>query len=257
MTIPAIAVFICMFIIYQAAEVAIRFYNNIPMFLGLMLLTITVGYFLTKKLLAKSIFVYDSNSLRNNSRNLLVGIVSGIATYLASFYISKVLLLEVSGRRPDVIELTKGLLIFTAGTFLPSLAEDLLTRGYLFAIWPRKYSPLAFVLFSSCIYVLNHTYTLSNGPPLIIYLFITGVSLAIPMLLTSSIWYTFGLHWTCNIIYRMSNDIYQSSQVPGKVVSSLAILCVVVACFIPINMLVISLSNKRFGCHNQTQIHNN
>lgn len=174
----------------------------------------------------------------------MAGLIVGLCTYLAAFTISIICKLELPGCHPAVATFTKELLVFAAGTFLPSLAEDVLTRGYLFVIWPRSYPRSVFVIFSALVYLLNHIYALSSGSLLIIYLFITGVSLAIPIVITRSIWYTLGLHWACNIIYRMSNDIFQCSPVPHCQLSSLAILCLIVVLFIPVNIRIARLINK-------------
>ena len=130
-------------------------------------------------------------------------------------------------------------MLFIAGTFLPSIAEDIITRGYVFAMFGKNWSKIVFVLVSALFYVLNHPYKLAAPDETLIYLFITGIFLAIPLVLTNSLWYSIGLHWACNIIYRITNDVLHVISPDGYGLASLRILMLIVLLSIPFNIYIL------------------
>ncbi|MBK6634902.1 MAG: CPBP family intramembrane metalloprotease [Chitinophagaceae bacterium] len=95
------------------------------------------------------------------------------------------------------------LLLMTA---IPSIAEDILTRGYLYGHL-KFMKPLGWILLSAIIYVLNHIWRLNDGLPVLTYLFILGIVLAFAVWLTKSLWLAFGIHWGANIAFESSNSI--------------------------------------------------
>ncbi|MBC5993056.1 CPBP family intramembrane glutamic endopeptidase [Pontibacter cellulosilyticus] len=98
-------------------------------------------------------------------------------------------------------------------TFWPSLAEDILTRGYLFKHLSKRMPANAWVLFSAVVYVLNHIWRLADHPSVLTYLFILGLVLATAMQLTKSLWLTLGIHWASNIVYYITVDIFPTESV--------------------------------------------
>lgn len=95
-----------------------------------------------------------------------------------------------------------GLALVIAGaaavTFIPSIAEDILTRGF----WWRQSNPawrgVGFVFGSSLIYVLNHVYRLADGPGVWVMLFCFGTAYAAALARSGSLWAAVGLHWGWN-----------------------------------------------------------
>lgn len=85
-------------------------------------------------------------------------------------------------------------------TFVPSLAEDILTRGYWYrAAGIRWRSGVLFVLASAAIFVLNHIYRLGNGPLEWLTLFAFGLPYAAALWRSGSLWAALGLHWGWNL----------------------------------------------------------
>lgn len=84
-------------------------------------------------------------------------------------------------------------------TLLPSVAEDIVTRG----LWARPELRFrresTFVLFSSGLYVLNHIYRLGAGPLEWLRLFCLGLPYAAALWRTKSLFLTIGLHWGWNL----------------------------------------------------------
>ena len=93
-------------------------------------------------------------------------------------------------------------------TFVPSIAEDILTRGFLWrAIRPRWPSPAVFVLASATLYVANHIYRLDGGVSEWVMLFCFGLAYATAVVRTGSLWLAVGLHWGWNLANILMDDI--------------------------------------------------
>jgi uncharacterized protein len=90
--------------------------------------------------------------------------------------------------------LLSGLLV----TFLPSLAEDIVTRGFWLRSAGIRWQTWPFVLASSVIYVANHIYRLGLGPGEWTMLFAFGVAYALAAVRFNSLWPAVGLHWGWN-----------------------------------------------------------
>ncbi len=85
-------------------------------------------------------------------------------------------------------------------TFIPSLAEDILTRGFWYrAAGIRWRSGTLFVLASAAIFVLNHIYRLGEGPLEWLRLFAFGLPYAAVLWRSGSLWAALGLHWGWNL----------------------------------------------------------
>jgi membrane protease YdiL (CAAX protease family) len=85
-------------------------------------------------------------------------------------------------------------------TFVPSVAEDILARGFWYRgagiAWRRG---IAFVAFSSLAYVANHIFRLHLGAPEWIMLACLGIAYATALWRTGTLWAAVGLHWGWNL----------------------------------------------------------
>ena len=85
-------------------------------------------------------------------------------------------------------------------TFVPSIAEDILARGFWFRAagirWRRGF---AFVAFSAGYFVLNHIYRLDRGPTEWLMIFCMGLAYATALWRTGTLWAAVGLHWGWNL----------------------------------------------------------
>lgn len=92
-------------------------------------------------------------------------------------------------------------------TLVPSLAEDILTRGFLYRATRIRWQPWMFVLASSVFYVLNHVYRLGQGPSEWAMLFCYGLAYATAVARTGSLWLAVGLHWGWSLANVLIGDI--------------------------------------------------
>lgn len=97
-----------------------------------------------------------------------------------------------------------GLALFT---FVPSLAEDVLTRGLLLR-WPRvRWTGPTFVAASTTIYVLNHVWRLGAGPWEWSMLAAFGVAYGAASWRRGTLWAAVGLHWGWNFAGPFLNGV--------------------------------------------------
>ena len=192
---------------YHVAEYAMRFHQHIPLFLGFMFAVVPVAFLVAKWQGFKGLSAWGLQTNRRTLIWLALGLVLGFLINVLAFLVRIWLNIEVVSATPSLQAMVMTTLIFALGTFLPSLAEDILTRGYLYKHLENRISKLGFILVSSTIYVLNHIYVLGNGPAQLIYLFVIGLMLAIPLVNTDNLWYTVGAHWAGNIVYRFTSDV--------------------------------------------------
>ena len=92
-------------------------------------------------------------------------------------------------------------------TLIPSLAEDLLTRGYLFRFFVPRMSTTTWIGLSSLVFVGNHVTRLGQGAPILLYLLAIGLATAWALAFTGSLWTTLGLHWGGNLVYVASISV--------------------------------------------------
>lgn len=83
-------------------------------------------------------------------------------------------------------------------TFVPSIAEDILTRGFWARIPGWRWSGPGLVAFTATLYVLNHIYRLGNGPAEWLMLLCYGLAYGAALWRTGSLWSAVGLHWGWN-----------------------------------------------------------
>jgi uncharacterized protein len=114
--------------------------------------------------------------------------------------------------RPQGGVLAVDLAIALVTTFLPSAAEDILTRG----LWrPLFLSGWRFVLFTSVVYLLNHVFRLGAGPGEWLLLLAFGFAYATAFWVSGSLWAAVGLHWGWNL-GNVLPLLFVNLQVPDR-----------------------------------------
>jgi membrane protease YdiL (CAAX protease family) len=137
-------------------------------------------------------------------RTLLAGLLTGIIAYILSLVCAIGYGFEHLQHSPSMFFLISTLPLTLVMTFFPSIAEDILTRGYLFGHL-KNIRPIIWILFSSALYVLNHIRRLSDGTAVLGYLFLLGLVLAISVRAKKSLWLALGIHWGANIAFELVN----------------------------------------------------
>jgi len=207
--------YLILFGFYQLPEYVLNQTGNIGSFLALMALVVLIAHWVLRWQGESGLSALGLTITSYSGMQLLAGLViQGVVSMLA-FEGSYGLGITRVTYMPALPELILNSFIFAIGTFLPSLAEDILTRGYLYRYWGQRVSPRIFVIGSTILYVLNHIYRLQNGPATWFFLTVVGISLAIPLAISRSLWLTLGLHWSNNFVYRLTNDVLHTDDVSG------------------------------------------
>lgn len=143
---------------------------------------------------------------------LLIGVLTGSGFFLLYFIFSVLLGFQGIVSISTFDSILKNLPLILLMTAIPSVAEDILTRGYLYAHLEKFMPPFFWVLFSSSVYVLNHIWRLNDGAAVLSYLFLLGLVLAYSVLMVKSLWLAFGIHWGANIAFEVINSSVEVSS---------------------------------------------
>ena len=99
-----------------------------------------------------------------------------------------------------VPEMTIGTIGFLLiATFIASIAEDMITRGFWWRVRPVAATFGRFVAASALIYLFNHVFRLARGPGEWFMLICLGIAYATALARTGSLWAAVGLHWGWNL----------------------------------------------------------
>jgi uncharacterized protein len=92
-------------------------------------------------------------------------------------------------------------------TFFPSIAEDIVTRGFVMRAFPSLGGRWLFIPFSALVFVLNHIYRLGNGPSEWAMLFAFGLAYAAALYFSRNLWAAVGLHWGWNYAGKLADRV--------------------------------------------------
>ena len=143
-------------------------------------------------------------------QHLLQGLFIGIFFFSVSVLVSVLVRYEEFNGIASIDVVIKGLPMLLLMTSFPSIAEDILTRGYLYGHLFNKMKPWHWVLLSAVVYVLNHIWRLNEDPSVLVYLFLLGVVLASAVWKTKSLWLAFGIHWGANLAFESSHSFVET-----------------------------------------------
>ena len=116
-------------------------------------------------------------------------------------------------------------------TFVPSLAEDILTRGFLLRLTPRPLGPWGYVLGSALLYTLNHVWRFDWGLSEQLRLFCLGLAYGAAAYRFGSLWAAVGLHWGWNLGNSLLSQAWPGAvlEVTGNRLVSAAVHLVLLA----------------------------
>ena len=200
----ALLAFVLLWLLYQGAEgVGARWLHSFPVQAGLMLACVVVAWPLSRWLGYRGYAAYalaGGNGLRWwLPGGLLLAVLAKFGAARLGLHMG-VYTADALATAGAFAALLAALPLLLLSTFVASLAEDILTRGFWYrAAGFRWRSGVAFVLVSSAIYVLNHIYRLGNGPQEWMMLFCFGLAYAAALWRSGSLWGAVGLHWGWNL----------------------------------------------------------
>lgn len=195
--------FVILFVLYHLPELFQNYYHKPLIWLleAGMMLFVMVAYLIGKRKYKDGFRTYGLFAFSKHWRNLAKGLLIGISITILANMVPVWLHWNKISIHVEWEQILFQSLLFSIGTLLPSLAEDMLTRGYLMAYWPERWSSNLLILFSAGVYVLNHIFKL-NKPDVMLYLFVLGIILMWAFVVTRNLWLTLGIHWGGNIAYQ-------------------------------------------------------
>ena len=239
--------FAILFAAYHAAEYMVLYQSGTAGFLALQLLFFVLAWLIAKAQGYKGLSSWGMTVNRSTLFYLSIGLATGIVLNTIAYTTCLYMGIEATNYIPSAGDFVQQSALLIFGTFFSSLSEDVLTRGYIYRHFNSSKYPALFVLLSSAIYVLNHIHRL-NEPVYLLYLFLIGVQLAIPLLFTKSLWYTLGCHWAGNIVYHITNTVmHTDSDNSGR---DMWVFMAFVALLVPVNYFV----SKRLGSEKEHEI---
>lgn len=178
----AVIGFACLFLLYQSAEgVGDRLLQSFPVQAGLMMACLIAAWPVSRWLGFRGLAAF---ALPLQSRALawvLPLLVLALALKAAALQAGLALGTHLPDATPSapLATLAAALPMLLLSTFVPSIAEDILTRGFPYRAsgihWRQG---VAFVVASSLLYVANHLYRLALGPTEWLTLFVFGLAYA-------------------------------------------------------------------------------
>lgn len=196
--------FVLLFVLYQAAEgIGARLLGSFAVQAGLMLACVLAAWPLSRWLGYRGLGAWalelDHRAVGWLAGGLLLAIVAkGAALWIG---LRSGIYIHASDAAPQAMPVLLAVLpMLMLSTFVPSIAEDILTRGFWYRASGIAWrSGVAFVAFSTLAYVLNHVYRLGNGPLEWVMLACFGIAHATALWRTGSLWAAVGLHWGWNL----------------------------------------------------------
>lgn len=211
-------VFLLLFALYQSAEgIGGHVLHSVPVQAALMVACVAVAWPLSRWLGYRGYEAYGLHQ-RHHWLGWLGGTLA-LAVLAKAFALAVGLRLEVysldgpidaAGLRHTLVTLPM-LALFT---FVPSLAEDLVTRGFWYrAAAIRWRSGGVFVAATSAIYLANHLYRLERGPVEWLMLLCYGMAYATALWRSGNLWAAVGLHWGWNLANELFDALAPMSVV--------------------------------------------
>ena len=224
----ALLAFVLLWLLYQGAEgVGARWLHSFPVQAGLMLACVVVAWPLSRWLGYRGYAAYalaGGNGLRWwLPGGLSLAVLAKFGAAWLGLHMG-VYTADAPATSSAFAALLAALPLLLLSTFVASLAEDILTRGFWYrAAGLRWRSGVVFVLASSAIYVLNHIYRLGNGPLEWLMLFCFGLAYAAALWRSGSLWGAVGLHWGWNLGNGLLAVVMPMSVTDGRAAAWLSI----------------------------------
>jgi membrane protease YdiL (CAAX protease family) len=213
-------VFAILFIAYQAGEgIAIRVLHSDAVLVALRLMFLPIAWLCGRALGFRGLDAWYMGLSPGWAKLLVACFVLAVLSKTGALAIGETLgVYEVASAEAiawqSVLMTLLGVLPFT---FFPSVAEDIVTRGFLMRALPGLSRHWIFIAASAALFVLNHIYRLSDSPLEWFRLFCFGLAYAAALFYSRSLWAAIGLHWGWNFAGEFADRVASiEAQVPPQ-----------------------------------------
>jgi membrane protease YdiL (CAAX protease family) len=200
--------FILLFIIYHFPE----FFSSLWIMAVFKIGFLVAAFFVARWQGWKGLGGYGLGLQKKWWQDLLRGLGTGLLFFSLSVCLSNLLGYEKTTGFVPPMAIGKQLPLILLMTVFPSVAEDILTRGYLFGHLSTNMKPAIWIVLSAAVFLLNHLWRLGDGTPILVYLFSLGLVLACAVIRTHALWLAFGIHWGANIAFESSRAFMKSTS---------------------------------------------
>lgn len=193
--------FLLLFSVYHFPEFFSAFWITAVFKIGFLLVAVLISRLQGWKALEGYGLRKQTKGINHLFWGLIIGFLAFVSTLAILFFLNIETLQSI--KSPLFFLKTLPAVLFI--TFFPSIAEDILTRGYLLGHL-TSLKPVHWIMVSALVYVLNHIWRLHEGISVIVYLFALGLLLGLCVYVYKSLWLAFGIHWGSNIAYELSRQ---------------------------------------------------
>ena len=237
--------FVILFIAYQIPVAVLHYLRKTELFLLLLVVFMAVAWLVARWQGFSGLKVYGLTNLLKSPKHLLAGLIIGLLFFSAAFLLAVQYDIVRINYLPEPKIFWKQALLFALVTLLPVIAFDILSMGYLYRFLHRRTSPETFIIFSAIVSTGNQMYQFESGLTTLAYLFLLGVMLVSPLVMTGNLWYTIGMHWGVSIVFKLTNDVLIIENGNNPIPSQWIVIAIVII-LIPVNHLFINqLSLKK------------
>jgi membrane protease YdiL (CAAX protease family) len=193
-------VFALMFIVYQLPEgLGMRTLGSVPVMAALMLMTLPFDWLCGRWLGFRGLDAWYLGLSRGWAALLAGSFALALLVNVAAICIGA----QLGVYRWGGFTVTVGAALWAAlamlpYTFIPSVAEDILTRGFLMRAFPGLSARWIFIVVSAALYTANHIFHYADGPAQLTRLFCFGLAYAAGLYYSRTLWAAVGLHWGWN-----------------------------------------------------------
>lgn len=209
-----VVAFLILFALYHASEaVGHRMLHSYPAQAGLMIATVLAAWPLGRWI---GFGGYDAYGLELSPRalGLLVAMLLAAFGATAAWLIAGLQIGGVALHHAALPALAAlGMMALT--TFVPSIAEDILTRGFFLRAANPGWNGVVFVLLSAALYTANHIYSYHAGWTEQARLFAMGLAYAAAAWRWQTLWAAVGLHWGYSLANAFTDPL---STITGNAV---------------------------------------
>lgn len=201
-------VFVILFAAYQLPEgLGQRVLHSMPVAVALLLMFLPVAWLCGRMRGYRGL---DAWYLRAPRWRVLLGgcFALAVAAKLGALVLgTEIGVYKYAGLSADGASIVLTALWMLPYTFFPSIAEDIVTRGFVMRAFPALSTRWIFIPLSALVFVLNHIYRLANGPAEWAMLFCFGLAYAAALFYSRSLWAALGLHWGWNYLGQFSDNV--------------------------------------------------
>lgn len=236
--------FIILFFFYHAAEYMILFKNNTAGFFIFQLLFFMAAWLLGNWTRRSGLACWGLPFTRRIPKYILIGLPLGILLYAVPFLVSLGNGTEQVTYVPAVTAIFTGSLPFAFGVIFSSFSEDILTRGIVFRLLNNRIKNIPVIIISAAVYLLNHIYRLNDGSDKLLYIFLLGILLIIPVFFSQNLWITGTMHWAGNTFFYITHNVILTQTMDDKL-SPDFLFAIWIAVYIPLVIYIFRIFKTR------------